>query len=365
MLPRSCQALSGLVLLLVAWGCGPSVPERDDADAVIWASGPPLPSPVTNNAVAAVRTDSGVSVFSFLGMDSTKAWGGVTGAAYRWDVGTDGGWRTVPSVPGPGRLAATAQAVRGKIYVMGGYTVARDGRERTVSDVDVYDPATDTWSRGADIPVPVDDAVSGVWRDSLIVLVSGWHDTSNVGDVQWYDPAADRWSAGTPIAGTPVFGHTGTVVGDEIVYVDGVRVADGDPRFALNDDDWVGRVTPDGPGAVEWSTLPPHPPPGLYRAAGGALGRLALFVGGTSNPYNYDGVGYDGTPAEPIRQVLAFAPGAGEWRTLAAPPLATMDHRNLGVAGGMVFLVGGMEAGQKVSGKVWFARADKLLATIW
>lgn len=332
---------------------------------MVWKAGPPLPAPVSNNAVAAVPTDDGVSVFSFMGMDSTRGWDGVTDVAYRWDVGSDA-WRTLTPVPGPGRLASTAQRVGDRIYLFGGYTVAEDGTERSVPDVNVYDPATGGWSRGADMPVPVDDAVSGVWRDSLIFLVSGWHDDGNVDDVQIYDPATDRWTAATPIAGTPVFGHTGTVVGDLILYSDGVQVVDGDPRFAMDTAVWQGRIDPADPTDIDWSRIPRHPDdPPLYRGAGGSMGALAFFVGGTDNPYNYDGIGYDGEPSEPMRSVLVYSPMAEEWRHLAAPPVATMDHRNLATAGRLLFLVGGMEEGQTVSAKIWYAELEALAGGIW
>lgn len=51
----------------------------------------------------------------------------------------------------------------------------------------------------------------------------------------------------------------------------------------------------------------PHPGAPLYRAAGGASAGLALFVGGSDNPYNYTGVGYDGVPAEPLTDAVWFA----------------------------------------------------------
>jgi hypothetical protein len=359
-------AAVGLLLLMAAGACDtlPN-PERDDSLAVVWRAGPPLPAPVSNNAVAAVDRGDGVSVFSFLGMGASKTWDGVTNAAYRWDVGSADGWRTLPPVPGPGRLASTAQVVDGRVYVLGGYTVAQDGTERSLPDVNVFDPVAESWTRGADIPVPVDDAVSAVWRDSLIVLVSGWHDDGNVSNVQWYDPAADRWTQGSPIPGTPVFGHTGALVGDHLLYLDGAKVVEGAPRFALDTAAWLGNVDPSDPHTVEWTAFPEHPLPGLYRAAGGNVGGVMLFVGGTDNPYNFDGIGYDGVPSRPIRQVLAYAPGAGAWRNLAAPPLPSMDHRNLGVAGGAVFLVGGMEEGQAVSSKVWYAGVEALLQSIW
>jgi hypothetical protein len=330
-----------------------------DADPV-WTAGPPLPAAVSNNAVAAAATPDGVSVFSFLGMDSTKVWSGATTAAYRWDVGSGNGWRELAPLPGPGRLAATAQAMAGKVYVIGGYTVAEDGAERSVPTLDIFDPVAESWSRGADIPVPTDDAVSGVWRDSLIALVSGWHDRGNVADVQWYDPAEDVWSPASPIQGTPVFGHTGTVAGDRIVYVDGAQVVEGTPRFVPDTASWQGTVDRAEPARVQWSRVVQHPGPVLYRAAGAVVDEVALFLGGSSNPYNFNGIGYNGVPSEPLHQVLAFWP-SGTWTTLEPPPVATMDHRQLGVAGGQVFLVGGMESGRRVSDGVWYADAEQLL----
>ena len=363
---RRRRAFATVLLGLTTVACGaPPVPERDEPPAVVWKAGPPLPAPVTDNAVAAVDTEGGVAVFSFLGLDSTKAWSGATNAAYRWDVGSPEGWRPVGPVPSPGRLAATAQVVRGKIYLFGGYTVSADGTTRSVADVNVYDPGSGAWSRARSIPVPVEDAVSGVWRDSLVVLVSGWGNGASVDRVQWYDPATDRWTQATPTPGAPVFGHAGAVVGDHIVYVDGAVAVDDTRRFVLEPGAWMGDVTADDPSLVAWASLDDHPLPALYRAAAGSVGSLVLFVGGAEAPHGFDGIGYDGVPAEPIRQVLAFAPRAHEWRNLAAPPLATMDHRTLGVAGGMVFLVGGMEAGQAVSSKVWYADVKELLASIW
>jgi hypothetical protein len=38
-----------------------------------------------------------------------------------------------------------------------------------------------------------------------------------------------------------------------------------------------------------------------------------------------------------------------------------MDHRNAGVAGGRIFVVGGMLEGQRVSDQVWLATASGLL----
>jgi hypothetical protein len=315
---------------------------------------------VANNAVAAVSGQGGITVLSFLGIDSTKVWSGVTNAAYRWDFGSDEGWREIEPVPGPGRLAPTVQVVGGRVFVFGGYTVAEDGSEKSMPDVAVYEPARDAWSRAADIPLPVDDAVSGVWERSLIYLVSGWHDTGNVADVQIFDPAANMWTRATPVPGEPVFGHGGAIIGDDIIYVGGAKVVEGQPRFVADSAAWRGRIDGADPTRITWEPVPHPPGAPLYRAAGATFGGLLVLAGGTDNPYNYDGIGYDGAPSSPSRQLLAYDARVG-WVSLPAPPVATMDHRTLGVAGGYVFLVGGMVDGQQVSDRVWYAEVDALL----
>jgi N-acetylneuraminic acid mutarotase len=331
--------------------------------ALVWTEAPPLPLPIANNAVAAVQTADGPAVFSFLGIDSTRAWNGRSSAALQWDIGAPT-WRTLRSVPGEGRLAATAQSIHGKVYLFGGYTVAEDGSERSLPNVDIYDPDADEWSSGAPIPTPVDDAVSGVWRDSLIYLVSGWHDRDNVADVQIYDPATDRWQAGTPIPGTPVFGHAGGIAGNTIVYLGGARTSSGRPRYRIEASAWAGEIDPSDPTRIVWRRLPAHPGPALYRAAAvGVDGHRVLFAGGTDNPYNYNGLGYDGVAAEPRDGVFAYDVEAERWVALADLSVATMDHRGIVVLGPELFIVGGMEAGQRVSSHVARARLGSLLSS--
>ncbi|WP_423929140.1 Kelch repeat-containing protein [Candidatus Palauibacter sp.] len=319
---------------------------------------PPLPMPVANNAVAAIETSAGWAVFSFLGIDSTKLWSGVMTASFRWDLGSPA-WRAIEPPPGPGRLAATAQAFHGRIFLFGGYTVAEDGGEQSRPEVDVLDPETGRWTRAAPMRTPVDDAISGVWRDSLIFLVSGWHDSDNVAAVQIYDPARDAWTQATPIPGPPVFGHAGGVADDAIVYIDGARVQT-DPRaFVLEMSSWLGRIDPADPTLIAWQRLPDHPGPGLYRAAASGTGSRLVFSGGSDNPYNYNGIGYDGRPAEPWSGAFAFDPATGAWSELSAPDTPTMDHRGIVIADGRAFIVGGMTAGQRVTDRVTEVRLPR------
>ncbi len=174
-----------------------------------WSEVTPLPMPVANNATASLLLPMGPVLFSFLGLDTTKAFSGITQRAFAYEVDADR-WRELSPVPGPeGRLAATAVGFGGRILLFGGYTVDAEGGEVSAPDLDIFDPQTDAWLEGEPFPLPVDDAVSGVWRDSLVFVVSGWSQRDNVDAVQIYDPADDRWGAATPIPGPPVFGHAG------------------------------------------------------------------------------------------------------------------------------------------------------------
>lgn len=349
----SCAFGLGLVLAAVP-GVSAQTP---------WREGPRLPVAMANNSVVGVEvTNEGPAVFSMLGLLEGKSWQDVTSRAFRWNVGSTQ-WREIAPVPGPGRLASTAQAVDGKVYLFGGYVVAEDGSEVSLPNVDVYDPDSDSWTRAADMPVPVDDAVSGIWQDSLIVLVSGWSDGDNVANVQIYSPRADSWTQASPIPGLTVFGHTGAITRDRIVYIDGVeRRAEGRPRYAMAPATWMGTLDPQQPQQVNWVKLPDHPGLPLYRAAGLALGTRILFLGGSDNPYNYDGIGYNGVPSEPTGEFIALDVETGAWTQLPRPPVPTMDHRTLARAGGMVVLAGGMLAGQVVSDRLWYAPVLEMLA---
>lgn len=316
------------------------------------AKPPALPVATTNNAVAALATGLGAGIYSMLGLDSTKRWSGITRRAFHLAPGART-WRELPPVPGVvGRLAALAFGVRGRVYLFGGYTVDSAGAERSLPNVDIWDPVGRAWSAGAPMPVAVDDAVGGIWRDSLIVIVSGWHDTDNVVDVQWYDPAQDRWTKGTPFPGVPVFGGAGGVLGNHILMLDGARRGTGKVKYTLAAQTWLGTINPTDPTRIRWDSLGAHPGPARYRAAVGGCGGRFVLAGGTGNPYNFNGIGYDGQPSSPLNRVLSFDMRARVWRDERSAPLATMDHRGLLIVDGAAWIVGGMRASQAVASDV-------------
>lgn len=321
-----------------------------------------LLDPTTNNAVAGAVIDGQPYLFSFSGLGQGKTRVDIQSLAY--EVNIDEQFSTdIPSVPGnEGRLAGIAATVGNVIYLLGGYTVGPDGDEVSTPEVFAYDPIQKTYAEKAPIPVPVDDTVALVYRDRFIYLVSGWHNDGNVADVQVYDTAEDRWFAATPYPGSPVFGHAGGIAGNRFVVTDGVAVAgldeEGRRQFAATDEAYLGTIDPDDPAIIEWNQLPPHPGNPLYRmaAAGVPEKTLVVFAGGSDNPYNYDGIGYDGRPSHPSASVFGFDIVLKEWRVYGHKPLATMDHRGMVKVGDRFYILGGMGENQEVIDTVsWFS----------
>jgi hypothetical protein len=342
------KTYSGFFLLIVLSGLLSAAP-RPKFD--------PLPMPMSNNAVASVKSRGTLLLFSLMGIGPKKTWDAISNTAYSLDPDT-GKWAEVRPVPGTaGRIAAVAVGAREHIFLFGGYVVDPQGGETTLPDVNVYEPLTDRWFRAEDMPVPMDDSVAGVYHDRYIYLVSGWSKKETVRDVQAYDAQKNKWSAATPIPGTPVFGHAGGLAGDTIVYIDGAHKnpAGDQPKYVPSEECWMGKIDHHDPTKIRWSKLPNHPGTARYRiAAGGSeKDQMIYFSGGTDNPYNYNGIGYNGVPAEPSPVTFAFSVRSGKWETVNGnTPDPSMDHRGLSVIPEGLVIMGGMEKGQRVTPRV-------------
>lgn len=316
----------------------------------------PLPAPVSNNAVALAKNGKHEGVYSFMGIGANKTWDSITNGAQVMDTST-GKWSELHSVPGPaGRIGASAIGARGQIMLLGGYTVDGQGGEITVSDVSVYEPAGHRWSRGSDLPVAVHDAVVGIFRDRYLYVIGGESRKGAVPNVQVYDIEKNKWQQATPIPGPPVFGHAGGVVDDTIIYVDGAQKnAVETPPYVASDECWMGKIDHKDITKIQWTQLPEHPGPAHYRVGAGASEKehKIYFSGGSETPYDYNGIGYDGQPAEPSPVTFAFDVHSGKWEIVNEDtPDPTMDLRGLIVAQGRLVLVGGMGKGQRVSADV-------------
>jgi len=286
---------------------------------------PPMPAAVSGNAVASIK--DGMEIFSIMGVGPRKTWDDVTNQLYfmdlahpRWSEG-----RIVPGVMG--RLDAAAAGAKGVVVLMGGYVLDAQGKELTVPDVNVYEPTRRQWSRGKDIPVAVDGAVSGVTHDRFVYLIGGRSPDGPVNNVQVFDVVNNSWSQATPFPGTPVFGLAGGVADGNIVIVDGAKAGvAGGPRYLPSDECWSGKIDHKDPNKIEWSKLPSHPGAARFGIASGGADRdhKIYFSGGTATPHDFKGAAYDGKPEEVSEVTFAFDLHGHKWETIDS---ATYDPR--------------------------------------
>jgi non-specific serine/threonine protein kinase len=250
-----------------------------------------------------------------------------------------------------------------KVWVIGGLTASGASTK-----VDAYDPATDRWSAGPDLPVGLHHSAAAVYRGE-IVIAGGFEDASSL-----YSKPTDRVLAlrggrwvDLPPLGRPRGAAAAAVVGDSLVVVGGrdaslliapTEVFDGtawhdraaiptlrDHLAAVSDARYVyavgGRyLDPSRTSDVferydaaqnRWDTMPPLPT---------ARGGLGLTTLGTRL------VAAGGEDASRVfPQVEAFDIAAGAWSSLANLP--TPRHGlALGAVGDRVAaLVGGTAAG--------------------
>ncbi|MFA0964307.1 hypothetical protein AB9P05_21050 [Roseivirga sp. BDSF3-8] len=216
----------------------------------------------------------------------------------------------------------------------------------------IYEPGAETYLPDANpMPVAIDDHVQAVYRDSLLYLVSGWHDTANVNTVQIYDPANDTWQQGSALPESPgsyVFGASGIIVGDTLYMAGGAgNRTDGD--FPVQPYFTKGYIHPEDPTLIDW-TQDIDPKAGIYRSAAFERDGKVVWLGGSVDSYNYDGISYRGKPVNPRAEALVYNPVDGSLSVSTGFLLKVMDLRGTATfSTGEIYIAGGMLADQVVT----------------
>jgi hypothetical protein len=110
--------------------------------------------------------------------------------------------------PMPLAVAGAAAAVLdGKLYVLGGYTLAADGSAVPQTAVQVYDIAVDSWQRDGDgkpnsppsLPLARHSAAAAVLGNKLYLVSGAGVGNGLVDAVAIYDPVKNTWNDGAQI----------------------------------------------------------------------------------------------------------------------------------------------------------------------
>lgn len=327
-----------------------------------WMPLAPLPMPMANHALCAGRVGGSWNVYAFGGITTGLTNADIHRSAFRYSVDADQ-WSALPDIPDTlGKIASSASVVGNVAVVIGGYHVFSGAPFEVSSDkVHRLDLLTDTWlPDGSPVPVAIDDQVQAVWRDSLIYVIGGWSNTTNVPNVQIYDPALDQWAVGTPLPNNnqyKAFGASGAIIGDTIYYFGGASTAS---NFPAQDKLRIGVIDPLSPTTITWLPAITGGLGARYRSACVVANGAPTWVGGSATSYNYDAIAYNGSGVVEPATLMQQWNGSAMVNAGSTLP-HVMDLRGAGeMEDGTFIIAGGIGIAQTVLDSVWLVTVGEV-----
>jgi N-acetylneuraminic acid mutarotase len=229
-------------------------------------------------------------------------------------------WREMASLPQP-VAGYMAGVLNGQLLIIGGSYWVNNQKHR-IDTVQVFDPATNTWSRATSLPAPRSDAASATLDGDIYCF----------GGVTGEDAQTDaivlhhgKWST-VPEARLPQPRlYSVAVVSGEYIYLLGGISKVGDYKTVTNTF-WRWR-----PGTKGWEVLPPLPGPGRSNHAMAEIdGDIYVFGGATTGPVD----------VENLQDAYKYVPRTRKWSRLSDLTIANrswwavgLKHRALLLAG--------------------------------
>ncbi len=108
-------------------------------------------------------------------------------------------WQVITQLPTK-RWEFSTVVVNDKVYIIGGSLFDNNAGPFGLSTVEIYDPQTNTWQRGADMPTPRTNAKAAVVNGTIYVFggynskdkfLQNWEMADRV---EAYDPLTDTWT---------------------------------------------------------------------------------------------------------------------------------------------------------------------------
>ena len=230
--------------------------------------------------------------------------------------------------------------VNGKIYAIGG-EVDKFG-DISIAVMEMYDPKTDTWERKADMPT-ARSGVSTSVVDGKIYAIGGaeikkrkigpgWgYDVKELPTVEMYDPATDTWTQKTDL---PTSRRTSTCVVDGKIYAIGGTAFNNVKKKKP----WrLDTVEVYDPATDTWAKAKK-----MNHVRSGAA--ISVVDG---KIYVMGGTGWPQIPFHPgpfLSSMEVYNPKTNQWREIGDMPAAKSSH-TASVINGKIYVIGGFFRG--------------------
>lgn len=233
-----------------------------------------------------------------------------------------------------GRSEGQGAAVGGKLYVFGGFYTGTTTTARS----DVFDPATNTWSRLPDLPEELTH--SAVVADgNTIWLVGGYvddHPGPATRSVWKFDTSSRTYTRG-PLLPAPRGAGGAAIVGRALHFFGGTNRVAGSTADPDQPQHWVLNLD----GGTTWSARANLPNPRNHLAGATVDGKI-YAIGGQHNENENTGLQAD---------VHRFDPATNSWTKVASLPKAR-SHIVSVVRDGQLYVLGGTNPGNTASSDV-------------
>ena len=236
-------------------------------------------------------------------------------------------WTSGPDLPAPRHHLVLGTAA-GRVYGFGGF-VGESLRGGFQFQDDIYAFDGDEWTRVGTMPRPLGETVCLSLNDRIHLITGSLHGSTQAeqgatGAHLVYDADADAWSEAAP-APSARSSATGAVIDGQLYVAGGRRRGSG----GISN---LGTLERYDPAADAWTTLAPLPQPSGGLAGAALDGTLYVFGG----EYFSDGGGV-------YEHTWAYDPQADAWTEVS--PMRTPRHGLAGTAiNGRVFAIGGNTA---------------------
>ncbi len=282
-----------------------------------WVVKAPAPTKRTEVATAAVKG----KIYVVGGFQEGLTF--ITPAVEEYDPKADS-WRVRAPLPG-GLHHAGIGVVNDRIYVIGGFEHSLLSIWSPLNTVHEYDPGADRWTARKPMPTPR-GALAVAVLDGKLHALGGYNQDGNTGAHEVYDPATDTWSARAPLP-TARDHHAAAVVGERL-YVIGGRL---NRQYSQN----LSVTEEYDPATDRWTRKADLPTARSGIAAAVVGDRIHVFGGEA--------------PAGTFNENESYRPVSNSWTTHAPMPTARHGLGSAVVEGRVYVLSGGPTPGGSFS----------------